>query len=72
MCQNCSSEIEDKEILSDSQLGFRKGLSTSHALTVLGDHVTRALNRRHITIGVSLDFSRAFDKVWHKFKSLLM
>lgn len=57
--------LDDRAILSDSQFGFRQGLSTSHALMVLGDYVSRGLNRRHITIAVSLDFAKAFDSVWH-------
>lgn len=56
---------DDLGIPRDNQFGFKRGHSTSHALMALGTHVSRALNRRNITIAVSLDFARAFDSVWH-------
>lgn len=57
--------IEDLRILSDSQFGFRKGHSTSHALSVLSTYVTRSLNKKYATMAVSLDFAKAFDSAWH-------
>jgi hypothetical protein len=58
--------IEDKEIYKDWQFGFRKGHSTTHALTLLTADITSQLNNRVGTIVVSLDVEKAFDKTWHE------
>ena len=47
------------------QFGFRKGYSTSHAIIALFERINRALNSGKITIGVTLDFSKAFDTIQH-------
>lgn len=57
-------KMDDLGVLRDCQFGFRRGHSTTHALMVLTDYITKGLRRRCPTIAVSLDFSRAFDLVW--------
>ena len=47
------------------QFGFRKGYSTSHAIIALVERINRALNSGKITIGVTLDLSKAFDTIQH-------
>ena len=47
------------------QVGFCKGHSTSHAIISLVERINRALNPGKITIGVILDFSKAFDTIQH-------
>lgn len=54
-----------KQILKDSQFGFKSQHSTSHALTAFADYVSDGLNKRKGSIAVALDFSKAFDTVWH-------
>ncbi len=53
--------IETNNILYDKQFGFRKGHSTSHALTVL----CNKLYEGHYALGIFLDFSKAFDTINH-------
>ena len=59
-----NKRIESHAILIESQFGFRHGHSTSHALMVLIDYIARAQERKMATIGVSLDFAKAFDTAW--------
>ena len=56
------------------QYGFRLSLSTADLLTVVSDRIARAFNRSGATRAVTLDISKAFDRLWHaglphKFKS---
>ena len=44
---------------------FRSSRSTADLLTVVSDRIARALNRSGATRAVSLDISKAFDRVWH-------
>ena len=53
------------KILSDSQFGFRKRHSTTHALLTFIDKVAHAIDDFTHTIGVFLDFSKAFDTIDH-------
>ena len=46
-------------LFSDSQYGFRYSRSTTDLLTVGSDRIARA------TQVVTLDISKAFDRVWH-------
>jgi hypothetical protein len=52
-------------ILYDYQFGFRKIHSTSLALNVLTEKIQNSFNDKNITLGVFLDFSKAFDTVDH-------
>ena len=50
---------------SDFQYGFRSPRSTADLLTVASDRIARAFNRSEATRAVTLDISKAFDRVWH-------
>ena len=50
---------------SDFQYGFRSSRSTADLLTVVSDRIARAFNRSGATRAVTLDISKAFDRVWH-------
>ena len=52
-------------ILSENQFGFRKGLSTSLALTQFLQSVVYSLDNKKSSIGVFLDLSKAFDTIDH-------
>ena len=59
------------DILSDSQFGFRKGLSTIDAIFVLQSLVNKYLSDRKRLYCCFIDFQKAFDsvdrvKLWHK------
>jgi Reverse transcriptase (RNA-dependent DNA polymerase). len=47
------------------QTGFRKGHNTQTALLCMTDNIRQAIDRRQLTVLVSFDFSKAFDKVDH-------
>ena len=53
------------KILCDSQFGFRKNHSTTHALLTFIDKIAHAIDDVSHTIGVFLDFSKAFDTINH-------
>ena len=53
------------DILSHSQFGFRKNLSTSHATTLFVERLYNILDCDHFAIGTFLDLKKAFDLVDH-------
>ena len=57
--------LENCDLLSDFQYGFRSSRSTADLLTVVSDRIARVFNRSGATRAVALDISTAFDRVWH-------
>ena len=57
--------LEKSGLFSDFHYGFRSSQSTADLLTVVSDRVATAFNRSRATRAVSLDISKAFDRVWH-------
>ena len=55
--------LENKNILSDCQFGFRKSLNTEMALITAIDFITRALDSKEHVLGLFLDLRKAFDTV---------
>ncbi len=53
-------------LLSDHQIGFRKGCCTGDLLAFLTNSLPSSLNRVGETFTITLDISKAFDRVWHK------
>ena len=49
----------------DFQYGFRSSRSSADLLTVLLDRIAKAFNRSGATRAVTLDISKALDRVWH-------
>ena len=60
-----SCHLENNELLSDSQFGFRKQRSTSHAISQLLNQVYTNINKSTITAAIYIDFSKAFNCVQH-------
>ena len=58
--------INDNKLLYDYQFGFQRGKSTQHAVMMLVDKITDALDNKECVIGIFLDFSKAFDTVDHE------
>ena len=58
--------IEKQNIIYQCQFGFRKGYSTSLAITEITNNLRKAIDSNIYTCGVFLDFSKAFDTVNHK------
>ncbi|KAL0878611.1 hypothetical protein ABMA27_003690 [Loxostege sticticalis] len=59
------SYLEDNDLLSDRQYGFRRGRSTGDLLVYVTHCWGEAIENHGEAIAVSLDISKAFDRVWH-------
>ena len=59
------SFINDKQILNNSQFGFRKNMSTALAIIELIEEITTAIDEGKTTVGVFIDLKKAFDTVDH-------
>ena len=57
--------IEKHKLINDLQFGFRKDRSAHMALIEAVDIVANALDRGETVVDVSLDLSKAFDRVNH-------
>lgn len=55
--------IDHCNLLYDYQFGFRKGRSTTMAMSHIINKIMQALDKGEFAIGVFLDFSKAFDTV---------
>ena len=60
------SFIENHNILTDGQYGFRSNHSTALVLTEIVENVTSAIYKQGSTIWVFIDLKRAFVTVRHK------
>ena len=58
--------LKKNEILYNYQFGFREGHSTYMALLTLIDNIVNSFEKNEYTLGVFLDFSKAFDTIDHK------
>ena len=56
--------MEKHNLFNPDQAGFRKGRCTVDHIMRLQNDVQAALNHGHLTVGVFLDFSKAFDMMW--------
>ncbi len=59
------SFIEEKNILYESQYGFRKNMSTSLAILELVENITTSIDDCKSTVGIFIDLKKAFDTVDH-------
>ena len=57
--------IDDNNILSKHQFGFRKNHSTNHAVIALVDKISTALDMGKVAIGCFIDLKKAFETVNH-------
>jgi hypothetical protein len=53
-------------ILFEYQFEFRKGYSTEQAILEITDTLKTTIDKKEITCGLFLDFSKAFDTVNHQ------
>ncbi len=59
-------QLSSFNLLSDHQYGFCKGRSTGDLLAFLTDSWSSSFSRFSETYAVTLDISKAFDRVWHE------
>lgn len=57
--------LENNNLLTESQFGFRKNRSTKMAATLLCDNIRKELNNGKMVGAVFLDLSKAFDTIGH-------
>lgn len=57
--------LNENNILSNSQFGFRKKMSTSHAVLAFVDDILKNFEEKKIYGALFLDLSKAFDTVSH-------
>ena len=58
--------LEKFKIITNSQFGFRSGYSTSLAISLLYEKITKAIEDKDHFVGIFLDLSKAFDTVNHE------
>lgn len=58
--------IEKRKLLYDNQFGFRNRHSTELAILTLKDEISKNIDDGLFTVGILLDFSKAFDTVDHE------
>ena len=58
--------LERHDFFTEAQSGFRKNDSTTNQLIDIVHTITQSFDKNEETIAISLDISKAFDKVWHK------
>ena len=61
--------LESNDILYRHQYGFRKRYSTKLSLINLVNTLLKAIDRGEITLGIFIDFKKAFDTINHSILS---
>jgi hypothetical protein len=64
--QRITNYVEQGHCIPSHQFGFRRSHSTIQQLHRVVDFIADGFERRQYAMGVFLDVSSAFDRVWHK------
>ena len=64
--ERINNYLEKFSLLIPNQHGFRKGFSTESATIQFLDNIYSAIFKKKFTIGLFLDFSKAFDCIEHR------
>ena len=65
ICSAMWKHLNQHNLISEQQSGFRSGHSISDALTYMTQRLINSINNKEEARLVCLDISRAFDRVWH-------
>lgn len=65
ICTRLLDFFEKNKFFSDSQFGFRKGLSTKMAVLAIINFITKHINENKLVLGIFIDIMKAFDSVDH-------
>lgn len=65
ICNQIEFFSRKHKLITDCQFGFRKNRSTESALLMQKDTILENFEKRLLTLGIYLDFSKAFDRVNH-------
>ena len=65
MCNCLYKNLRNNNILYKKQFGFQENYSTNHAIIQLVDQISNSFKKNHFTLGVFINFSKAFDTVDH-------
>ena len=60
-----SRHLEDNNLLTENQGGFRKNRSTTSTIVALTDNILKAMNDSKITVATFIDLRKAFDTINH-------
>ena len=66
LVKRMNSFLNKYKILNDSQFGFRRGLSTENAVSLIYNKFSTQLDNNKIICSIFLDIKKAFDSVDHK------
>ena len=66
ICRHITEFLEEHNVLSDHQFGFRSGRSTVDQLLLVYEEVSRCVDSDRLMDVVLFDFSKAFDVVRHQ------
>ena len=57
--------LTDNNVINTRQYGFQPNKGTNDALVQLSQQSFEALNKKHLILGIFIDFSKAFDTINH-------
>ena len=60
------SFLEERKILSPTQTGYRKHISTEDQLALIAQAIENAFQEKKKVVSVFFDLTKAFDKVWRE------
>ena len=66
MCYRLLDFLKKKNMFYANQFGFRRNYSTEYAILKITDKIQRSIDEHDYSLGIFLDFSKAFDTVNHE------
>ena len=65
VCSQINQYLDDNEIITEHQNGFRPGRSTITTVAEFTDDIYQALENKQVTTALFVDFRKAFDCIHH-------